>query len=305
MEYAELGRTGIRVSRVGLGTWQIGTSYWGWGREFTREEAVRVIRTAIELGVNFIDTAELYGGGTSERIVGEAIRDVRDEVVLATKVSPWHLTYRGVRRALEGSLRRLGLSYVDLYQVHWPNPVIPLGQTMRAMEDLLGEGKIRAIGVSNFSLGRLEAARGHLSRHDVASNQVEYNVLKRDVERDLLPYCEREKITLIAYSPLAQGLLTGKYGPGRMPKGLQRRVMIALRYGGSKRLARILEVLGEIARRRGVTVPQVSLNWVLRSPAVVAIPGAKREEHVRQNVGAVGWSLTQDELEAIEAALSS
>ncbi len=304
MEYAELGRTGIRVSRIGLGTWQIGASYWGWGREYTREEALRVIRTAIELGVNFIDTAEIYGGGTSERIVGVAIRDVRDEVVVATKVSPLHLTYRGVRRALEGSLRRLGLRYVDLYQVHWPNPLIPLGQTMRAMEDLLEEGKIRAIGVSNFSLKRLEAARGHLSRHDVASDQVEYNLLKRDVERDLLPYCEGERITLIAYSPLAQGLLTGKYGPGRMPRGLQRRVMMALKYGGVRRLTRVLEVLGEIAKRRGVTVPQVSLNWVLRSRAVVAIPGAKRGEHVRQNVGAVGWSLTQEELEAIEAALS-
>ncbi len=291
------------MSRVGLGTWQIGTSYWGWGAEFDREKAIRVIRTALELGVNLIDTAELYGWGTSERVVGEAVRDVRDEVVIATKVSPWHPTPRGVRRALEGSLRRLGVDYVDLYQIHWPNPLVPLGRTMRALERLLEEGRIRAIGVSNFSLRRLEEARSHLSRHDVASNQVEYNLLKRDVEGDLLPYCEREKITLMAYSPLAQGLLTGKYGPGRMPPGLQRRITVLLRYGGSGRLSRVLGALREVADARGVTPSQVALNWVLRSPAVVAIPGAKREEHVRQNARAVGWSLSPGEFEVIERAL--
>ncbi len=303
MRYVELGRTGIRVSKVGLGTWQIGSGYWGWGRDYGRDEAIRVIGAALEEGVNFIDTAEVYGGGTSERIVGEAIRDVREEVVVATKVWPTHLSYRGVRRALEGSLRRLGTSYVDLYQIHWPNPVFPLGETMRAMEDLLREGKIRAIGVSNFGLKRLEAARRALRDADVASDQVEYNLLKRGPESDLIPACAAEGVTVIAYSPLAQGLLSGRYGPGRMPKSIRRRLWMALDYGRLSRLGAILSALGDVAEARGVSVAQVALAWTLRHPNVVAIPGARREEHVRQNAAAADLELSPRELAAIEAAL--
>ena len=306
MEYAELGRSGIRISRVGLGTWQIGSPYWGWGREFNREQALRVIEAALDAGINLVDTAEVYGGGLSERIVGEAVRDRREEVVIATKAWPTHLTGGRLRRALEGSLRRLGVRYVDLYQVHWPNPLVPLRETMRAMEDLLGEGLIRAIGVSNFSLRRLEEARSLLSRADVASNQVEYSMLKRGPERDLIPYCEREGVTLIAYSPLAQGLLTGRYGPGRMPRGVQRRLLTLFNYGPvGRRLSRLIPVLEEVARERGASVAQVAIAWVLRRPPVVAVPGAKREEHARSNAAAADIRLSEGELARIEEALTS
>ena len=299
MQYVGLGHSGIQIPKVGLGAWQIGSSYWGWGREFDRESAIGVIRTALDAGMNFIDTAEAYGGGRSEDVIGEAVSDVRGEVVIATKVGPTHLTYRGVRKALEHSLERLRTKYVDLYQVHWPNPLIPMRGTMRAMGDLLEEGKIRAIGVSNFSLKRLERARQLLPEHDLASIQVEYNLLRRDAEIELIPYCMREGITLIAYSPIAQGLLTGKYGPGKMPKGLQRKIWMRFRYGRAEKLERLLQILKEISRNRGVTIPQVALNWVIRHHNVVAIPGAKREEHVKENAAAAECELSDEELKKI------
>ncbi len=164
MKYLELGRSGIKISKVGLGTWQIGSLYWGWGKEFDRDQAIKLIRTALDCGINFIDTAESYGGGVSEITIGEAVKDVREEVVIATKVSPIHLTYKGVKKALKRSLKRLDTKYIDLYQVHWPNPLIPIEETMRAMEELADEAKIRTIGVSNFSLNRLQRAREALKK---------------------------------------------------------------------------------------------------------------------------------------------
>jgi len=303
MRYLELGRSGIKVSKVGLGTWQIGSSYWGWEREFNRDSAIGVIKTALDCGINFIDTAEAYGGGLSETIIGEAIEDVREDVIIATKVSPNHLSYRGVKKSLKQSLKRLKTKYVDLYQVHWPNPLIPIRETMRAMEELVDEGKVRAIGVSNFSLGRLRKAREVLKKHDIVSNQIEYNLLRRNPEKELIPCCQKEGLTVIAYSPLAQGLLTGKYGPGKMPNGFFRRAFIYVRYGRIGEITNLVEVLKEISSRKGASISQIALSWVLRHSNVVAIPGAKREEHVKQNAESAELELSNKELETLEKFL--
>ena len=305
MRYLELGKSGIKISKIGLGTWQIGSSYWGWGKEFDRNSAIRVIKSAIDHGINFIDTAESYGGGLSETIIGEAVKEMREDVIIATKVSPSHLTYRGVKKALRRSLSRLKTKYVDLYQVHWPNPLIPIKGTMRAMEELIDEGKVRTIGVSNFSLKRLQKARNALKRHDLVSNQIEYNLLRRDPERELIPYCNKEGLTVIAYSPLAQGLLTGKYGPGKAPKGFLRRNYIYMRYGRLSRISNLLSVLEEISMIKGASISQIALGWVIRHPNVVAIPGAKREEHVKQNAEASSIELGEDELEMIERRMQT
>jgi len=307
MRYERLGRTDMEVSKIGLGTWQFGSFYWGWGREINEEIAIELVRTAVEeLGINLIDTAEIYGNGKSERIIGRAMRDLdRDRVVIATKLFPfpWRITPRRAIRALEGSLGRLGVDRIDLYQIHWPSPIFPLRGVLRELEREVDEGRIRAIGVSNFSLRQLERARSYMRKHDIASNQVEYNLLRRKVERELIPYCQREGITVIAYSPLAQGLLTGKYGPGRMPGGLQRRMMMSLFFGYGGVSWDPVGRVRELAEKKGVRPAQIALAWLISKPGVVAIPGAKNPDQLRSNAGAAGIELSEEELMFLEGGV--
>ncbi len=303
-DYIELGRSGIKISAIGVGTWQWGSESWGYGREYGKEDLREAFENALELGMNFFDTAEIYGGGWSERLLGEFMRDRREEVVVATKLWPSRMTRGMMWKALNRSLERLGTNYVDLYQLHWPNPLIPVSKYMRVMEEMWMEGKVRAIGVSNLGLRQLEEARTALSYTDIASNQVKFNMLERDVERELLPYCQKEGITLIAYSPLAQGLLTGKYSPGKRPKDMVRRINKLFTTEYLRNVRPLLMVLGEIAERRGRTIAQVALNWLISKPWVSAIPGAKHGRHVREAAGAMGWRLDEEELRKIDEALS-
>lgn len=305
MEYVNLGKSGLKVSVIGLGTWQFGSRGWGWGKEFSKEHAVSTTRRALDMGINFVDTAEIYGGGTSEEVIGEAIRDRRKEVVIATKIWPTHLTPGGVRKAAERSLRRLNISEIELYQVHWPNPLVPIKSTMRAMEKLIEEGKIRNIGVSNFGLGALKRAQEALASHEIVSNQMHYSMLHRGVEKNLLPYCKRENISIIAYSPLAQGVLTGKYGSNRRSPGGVRVVNIHFSSINLKRSARLVETLRDIAAKKGKTVSQVALNWLLKEPNVIPIPGAKSPSQLEENTGAADWRLTSDDLATIGKSLQT
>jgi myo-inositol catabolism protein IolS len=300
LEYRELGRTGIKISAVGLGTWQWGSREWGWGRLYRKQDVLDAFRKALELGINFIDTAELYGRGKSEEIIGEAVQGYRDEVVIATKVWPLNLTYRGVLRAAERSLRRLRVDVIDLYQVHWPNPLFPIKNTMKAMKKLLKEGKIRSVGVSNFNLRRSKAAQDALRPFELASNQVRYNLFERKIERALLPYTNTEKITIIAYSPLAQGLLTGKYNPTTKPSSFIQAVNPGFSSRNLARLAEVNRTLAEIGNAHGKTPSQVALNWLTSKGNVVAIPGVKTVEHVIDDAGAVDWTLSNLEIEKLE-----
>ncbi|MDW8043919.1 MAG: aldo/keto reductase [Nitrososphaerota archaeon] len=267
-----LGKTSELIAEIGLGTWRMGG---GPRPDHSRDrECVEAIRYAVQLGMTHVDTAEMYGGGHSEELVGEAIRDFpRDEVFVATKVWPTNLRYDQVLRSCEMSLRRLGLKYVDLYMIHWPSDEVPLRESMRALERLYKEGKIRHIGVSNFSVELLEEARSCLSVTDVVANQVEYNLLNRSIERDLLPYCRKEGITVTAYSPLAQG---------RIPAEIER----------GTRLGR---ELSRVARKYGVTPVQVALNWVIHHENVVTIPKAVSRRHLEENAGASGWRLEESD----------
>jgi myo-inositol catabolism protein IolS len=197
------------------------------------EQIVRAITKSHELGVNLVDTAEAYGRGHSEQVVGRALRDIgREEFVVATKVHGANLRSDELQRAAAASMKRLGVNEIDLYQVHWPDPweQIPFKETMKALEKLYTEGKIRAIGVSNFAVRDLEEARSLLSRTDIVSNQVRYNFLQREIEEEVLPYCRKNNITILAYSPLAQGALTGKYD-----RGLFQREMSGTRTNSSRR----------------------------------------------------------------------
>ncbi len=263
MNYKQLGDTKVKIAEIGQGTWQ----YRG---------GVGPLKVGISLGATHIDTAEMYG---TEETVGEAIADERDKVFLSTKVSPSHIHHDDLIKAAEASLRRLGIKTIDLYMIHWPNPSIPIKESMSAMEELLRQGKIKHIGVSNFSVEELKAAQKALSfsSNKIVSNQVEYNLNNREIEEDLVPYCKKEKITIIAYSPLARGQISTN----------------------SKKNDELLE---GIAKKNNKTKAQVILNFVTREENVIAIPKANNEDHVRENCAASGWRLSEEDIRKIDEA---
>ena len=304
MEYVKLGESDLKVSAIGLGLWQVGTNSWGWGKTYSREESISAIHRALDLGLNLFDTAEIYGMGLSEKVLGEALRDRRDEAIISDKVWPTHAWAGGVINAAKKSLQRIGTRYIDLYQIHWPNPIVPLGETMRGMQELHDAGLIHYVGVSNFGLNRVRRARAQLTSAKLVSNQVAYNLIQNGPSEKLLPHFRKENLSIIAYSPLAQGLLSGKYTPGIPPKIGIRRFNPLFSPTNMRRVEGLIEVLREISLARGMTVSQVALNWLIRDERVVAIPGAKTAEQVDEVAGAAGWRLTDSELLMIEEALA-
>lgn len=260
MEFRELGKTHESVPVVGMGTWKMGT---GSQEELTNQ--LHALRRGLDLGMTLIDTAEIYGNGKAEELVANAIKGKRESIFVATKVWSEHLHYDDVIRACRGSLERLGTAYVDLYQVHWPNPQVPVRETMRAMERLVAQGKTRYIGVSNFNVKQLQDAQDSLAKVELASNQVEYSLLSRSAEREVIPYCEKQKITVIAYSPLARGRIPGSKIPAILLK------------------------------RYSMTAAQIMLNWVTANKQVIAIPKASRVDHVEENAKSVQIRLESDD----------
>ena len=288
MRYIYIGN--VQASVIGLGAWQIGTRSWGWETEFDSHEVSNLLKAAEASGVNFIDTAELYGNGESERQLGYYLTDY---FVLASKVSPWHLSESGVYKAATKSLERLQRRYLDLYQIHVPNPFIPLSRTMRGMARLISEGTIKAVGVSNFSLHRWQRAERLLGVH-VATNQVDYSLIRPKAFKSLRPMLD-EKHVMIAYSPLAMGLLSGKYDGIRRPSG-SRATQSEFSRKNYKNVVHVLEVVGKIAKSHSATVAQIALAWVISHPNVIAIPGAKSAEQVRQNAAAADIKLSVGEI---------
>jgi aryl-alcohol dehydrogenase-like predicted oxidoreductase len=304
LEFKELGKSGIKISAVGLGTWQWGSREWGWGRNYGKKEVFESFQRALEFDINFIDTAEIYGRGKSEQLIGEAIKGHRDEVVIATKVWPCNLTSGRLFRSADRSAQRLGVDVIDLYQIHWPNPLLPIRNAMRTMKKLIRLGKVRSVGVSNFNLTKTKAAQKSLSPVDLASNQVKYNLLDRKIETDLLPYAQSSHVTIIAYSPLAHSLLTNRYSPKSKPTSLVQTVNPRFSSHNLARMNSMQQVLATIANAHNKTSSQVALNWLISKPNVVAIPGSKRPEHVADSAGAVDWRLTESEVEKLELAAS-
>jgi len=303
MERVELGTSGVSVSRIGLGMWQAGGK--NWGSDVNDRDCVRAIVRAQELGVDLVDTAEGYGEGHSEEVVGKAIKEVgRDNLTIATKIAGYHMRDRDVQRAVRASLKRLGVREIDLYQVHWPDPwdQVPFREGFRALERLWKRGVIRAIGVSNFAVRDLKDAQSHLARAEIASNQVRYNLLQREIEAEVLPFCRREKIPILAWSPLAQGVLAGKYTVRRKPKDSIRKQNDLFSTHNLTEAEKVLRVLRGIANARGKTVAQVALAWLAKDPLVIPIPGAKRPAQAEENAGAAEIRFTQEELRRIEAA---
>jgi len=304
MEFRELGQSGIKVSAIGLGTWQWGSREWGWGREYGRLDVLAAFQKALEFGINFVDTAEVYGRGRSERLVCEAIKGHRDEVVVATKVWPWNLTSGRIIRAADRSARRLGVDVIDLYQIHWPNPIFPIRNTMKTMRRLAQLGKVRCVGVSNFNLARTKSAEEALSPLQLASNQVKYNLIDRKIEADLLPYAQGSNVTIIAHTPLARSLLTGRFTPKSKPTSLVQAASPGFSPRNLARINGLQQTLYSISAAHNKTPAQVALNWLISKQNVVAIPGTKTPKHVADSAGAVGWRLTESECREVESAAS-
>ncbi|MDG6927580.1 MAG: aldo/keto reductase [Nitrososphaerota archaeon] len=304
MENISLGKSKIKVSRIGIGTWQ--ASFREWGSDVNDDSIIQAVNRSFDLGVNFIDTAEIYGNGHSEIVVGKAIKNIdREKLVVATKVHGAHLRHDELIKSAELSMKRLGVKYIDLYQVHWPDPweQISLRETMKAMEELYLDGKIMAIGVSNFAVRDLEESLNYLSRASIVSNQVRYNMLQREIEEEVMPFCKKNGITIIAWSPLAQGALTGKYNVKNLPNDRIRSGNELFKKNNIRQMANLLKTLEKIAKSRGKTLSQIALNWLLSHDQVVPIPGAKTPQQAEANAGAAGWRLTPEELSAIEEEL--
>lgn len=292
MERLRLGTSETEVTQIIMGTWQAGKAMWS---GIDDAETTRAIRAAYDAGINAFDTAESYGKGHSERIVGEALAPVRDRVILATKVGSHLLQYDQVIEACHRSLENLRTDYIDLYQIHWPagsfkSKIVPIEETMQAMNDLEEQGKIRAIGVSNFSRAQLEEACRH---GRIVSLQPPYSLFWRHVEDDVMPYCRENDITLLAYSPMAQGLLTGKFGKGHQFSRRDHRARNKLfREEHAERVHLALEALRPIAQSHGITLGQLALAWVIAQPGTCAIAGARNAEQVLENAKAGEVRLT-------------
>jgi aryl-alcohol dehydrogenase-like predicted oxidoreductase len=296
LKYLETG--GVRVSAIGLGTWQFGSTEWGYGADYNRVEAGNIVRRALELGVNLVDTAEFYGFGRSERILGEAIRGRRDEVFLATKIFPIGLPFMTPWRA-HGSARRLGVDRIDLYQLHWPSPLFPPRATMPRMRRLVEQGLVTHVGVSNHNLAQWQEAERSFGG-PVLSNQVRFNLVDRRPERELLPWAQQNGRVVIAYSPLGQGLLSGKYQDSQ-PSNLVRRRRSSFSAANRARLAPLIAALREIGDRHSATPAQVSLAWLIRKPNVVAIPGASSVYQLEENVAAADIVLSDEESSRLDS----
>lgn len=300
MKLRSLGTSEVKISPILMGTWQAGKDMWV-GIEDS--ETIKALRAAFEAGITTFDTAEYYGNGHSERIVGQALADVRNQVVYATKVFSNRLRYDQVIAACHGSLKNLKTDYLDLYQIHWPagswgTEFVPIEETMRALNDLKQQGKIRAIGVSNFSRVQLEEAAGY-GRID--SLQPPYSLFWRQVEKDTLPYCVENSITVLAYSSLAQGLLTGKFGPDhQFPQGDHRSRNRLFKPDNFKRVQEALEKLRPMAERYQVSLAQLALAWLIAQPMTCAIAGARNAEQASANAKASTVTISADHLAEID-----
>jgi aryl-alcohol dehydrogenase-like predicted oxidoreductase len=300
MRYLDIGTT-RKISKIGLGAWQFGSREWGYGPQYADQVAHGIVRRALELGVTLFDTAEIYGFGRSERILGRALGEDREAVFLATKLFPLLPVAPVVEQRAVASANRLGTHRLDLYQVHQPNPLVRDGTIMRGMDALQRVGLVGEVGVSNYSLQRWRAAEDALGSR-VLSNQVSYSLVVRSPERELLPFAESHDRVVIAYSPLAQGLLAGRYDRDNRPANRLRAASPLFLPDNLDRASDLIGALREVAEAHSATPAQIALAWVIHRPAVVAIPGASSVEQLESNVAAAEIQLADDEYKALQAA---
>lgn len=326
MEYRKLGTTDLEVSVITFGAWAAGGWMWG-GTE--RKGAVDAIRAAYEMGVTSIDTAPIYGQGLSEDIVGEAIKGLpRDKVQILTKYGMRWDEKRGdfafktksndgkdldiykyagkdsIIKECEDSLRLLGTDYIDLYQIHWPDVTTPIRDTMEAVAELIRQGKVRYAGVCNYNTAQMQEAEKYVH---LASNQVPYSMVKRDIEADVVPYCKQNNKAILAYSPLERGLLTGKIHPGyQFAEGDHRKSLYFYKDENIARTDAFLQKIKPLADRKQATLSQLVLRWTIEQPGItIALAGARNAGQAVQNAKAVNVKLSQEEIDFISRELGS
>jgi aryl-alcohol dehydrogenase-like predicted oxidoreductase len=300
MKYLEVDGVG-RTSRIGLGTWQFGSREWGYGDQYASGPAREIVQRALALGVTLFDTAEIYGTGKSERILGEALGDERANVAVASKIFPVAPFPAIVKQRERASAKRLQLDRIPLYQIHQANPIVPDSVIMPGMRELLDSGRIGAVGVSNYSLERWQKADAALGR-PVISNQVHFSLAHPQALDDLVPFAERENRIVIAYSPLAKGLLGGKYGLDNRPPGGVRAMEPLFGTENLRRVEPLLQTLRDVAAELDAKPAQVALAWLISLPGVVAIPGASSVEQLEFNVAAADIELSAEARDALTAA---
>jgi aryl-alcohol dehydrogenase-like predicted oxidoreductase len=296
VRYVEAG--GARISSIGLGCWQFGSSDWGYGKEYGDTVAVPLVHYALDHGVNLIDTAEIYAKGVSEAIVGRALEGRRADAFLATKVVPTWPTASRVEEHGRLSSMRIGVETIDLYQQHWPNPAVPISSTMEGMRRLQDAGIVQHVGVSNFGVNRWKSAERALGR-PVLSNQVRFNLLQRKHDDGNVPYAQANDRIVIAYSPLAQGVLGGRYDAAHPPTGPTRLNNPLCLPENLERAGALIDTLRRVAAAHDATPAQVSLAWLIRKPNVVAIPGASSVDQLRHNIEAGDLELTDTEADEL------
>jgi aryl-alcohol dehydrogenase-like predicted oxidoreductase len=300
MQLRSLGKSDLKISPILMGTWQAGKEMWA---GIDDAQTTGAIRAAFEAGITTFDTAEMYGKGHSERILGAAVSDFRDRVILATKVFPNHLKADQVIEACHRSLKNLKTDVIDLYQIHWPagsfgTKAVTIGETMGALNQLKEEGKIRAIGVSNFSGRQLEEASQY-GRID--SFQPPYSLFWRHVENDAMPYCVANDITILAYSPMAQGLLTGKFAKDhKFQKGDHRARNRLFMPENFQRVHQALDRLRPLAEENKISLGQLALAWIISHTGACAIAGARSADQAAQNAAASEVSLSDDDLARLD-----
>jgi aryl-alcohol dehydrogenase-like predicted oxidoreductase len=303
-----LGPNGPQVPALGIGTWAWGdTLFWNYGKEYGAEQVREAFFAALDAGVNFFDTAEIYGFGESERLIGQFMKEADRPVQIATKYFPlpWRFNTQAVADTLTASLKRLQVDHVALYQVHWPFDFLMSQQTlMNALADEVEKGRIGAIGVSNYSADKMRQAHKFLGDRGIslAVNQMNYSLLTRQIESNGVFETARELgITILAYSPLAQGLLTGKYTPESSPALTgARKLDPRFSQKGLEKISPLIKALQQIGDAHQRTSAQVALNWLIAQGGVIPIPGAKTANQAQQNAGALGWSLSPDEVTQLD-----
>jgi len=294
----------LHAVEFGMGAWQWGDRLiWQFGQSYGDEECRAAFEVSLEAGIRFVDTAEVYGNGRSERMLGQFLKETDQPVLVATKYFPypWRFTKKALHRAIKGSLERIGIEAVDLYQIHQPYSLLPLDSLMEALAEVTKDGLTRTVGVSNYNQTQMMRAYSALARNNVplASNQVTFSLLNRGIEYDgLLARCQELGVRVIAYSPIEKGLLTGKYTPENPPPGIRGR-----RYGDLlPKIGPLLKLMTEIGQEHGgKSKAQVALNWCI-CKGTLPIPGAKNAKQAEENAGALGWKLTEEEVEKLDEA---
>jgi aryl-alcohol dehydrogenase-like predicted oxidoreductase len=303
MKYYTIGD--LKVSAIGMGSWQIAGDEWGWGSAYTETQTAATLDRAVERGITFLDTAEGYGGGETERVLGRVLRGIREKFVVATKIkpTPGGLDAKAISRAAENSMRRLQTDYLDLLQIHWEDPEASEEEIRAGVDALCASGKVRVAGVCNYTLDRWKQADQE-SLHGVLTNQVRYNLLTRDPEIELLPWAQSAGRFVVAWGPLEQGVLAGRYS-AEDPPAVARDHAQFLSAEGLRIATPVIQAVSRIADERGVSCAQVSLAWLLSHPHVLATPGMMTPDECDQNADAADIELKPEELALLEKTSAS